>query len=115
MADLDLDAIEALLAAATPGPWTISHRCYGKTEMDDESCGLGLEIEQWEEPMRGYMSLSADARLCAYARNDLPALVAEVRRLRDLLARALPHIDPNDNQDAYQLLIECKEATKETP
>lgn len=37
---------------------------------------------------------------------------AEVRRLRDLLARAIPHIDPNDSDDAHRLLVECEEATR---
>lgn len=68
------DDLRALSVAATPGPWTISHRCYGKTEMDDESCGLGLEIDQWDEPMRGHISLSADARLTVWLRNHANAL-----------------------------------------
>ncbi len=40
------------------------------------------------------------------------ALVAEVRDLRDLLTRAIPHIDPNDSDAAHQLLRDCEEATR---
>lgn len=40
------------------------------------------------------------------------ALVAEVRHLRDLLTRALPHIDPNDNHDTYELVRAIEEATR---
>lgn len=40
------------------------------------------------------------------------ALVSEVRHLRDLLTRAIPHIDPNDSDDAHRLLVECEEATR---
>lgn len=40
------------------------------------------------------------------------ALVAEVRRLRALLARCVDHIDPNDSDDAYRLLVECEEASR---
>ena len=68
------DDLRALSAAATEGPWTISHRHIHKTEMDDESCGLGLEIDQWDEPMRGHISRSADARLTVWCRNHADAL-----------------------------------------
>lgn len=43
---------------------------------------------------------------------DVLALVAEVRHLRDLLTRALPHIDPNDNHDTYELVRAIEEATR---
>lgn len=78
------DDLRALSVAATPGPWTISHRCYGKTEMDDESCGLGLEIDQWDEPMRGHISLSADARLTVWLRNHADALADLIDAAREV-------------------------------
>ena len=83
------DDLRALSAAATPGPWTISHRCIDKTEMDDESCGLGLEIDQWDEPMRGHISLSADARITVWLRNHADAfadLIDAAREVRDDMA-----------------------------
>lgn len=39
-------------------------------------------------------------------------LVAEVRQARRLLTRALPHIDPNDSDDALELAHAIKEATR---
>lgn len=39
-------------------------------------------------------------------------LCDEVDRLRDLLTRALPHIDPNDNHDTYELMLAIEEATR---
>lgn len=56
LADLDLDAIEARVAAASPGPWVIT---------GDNPCSNG------------------DGPFIAHAREDVPALLAEVRRLRD--------------------------------
>ena len=47
-----------------------------------------------------------------WRRQELLALVAEVRRLRALLARCVDHIDPNDSDDAYRLLVECEEASR---
>lgn len=76
------DDLRALSAAATPGPWTISHRCIDMTEMDDETCGLGLEIDQWDEPMRGHISLSADARLTAWLRNHADAIAGLIAAVR---------------------------------
>ena len=46
------------------------------------------------------------------AQDRASAAESERDRLRDLLARALPHIDPNDNQDAYQLTQQIREATR---
>lgn len=40
------------------------------------------------------------------------ALVAELRQARRLLTRALPHIDPNDNHDTYELMLAIEEATR---
>ena len=78
----DLDAIEKRITAATPGPWTASHRNVGMTADQDESIGLGLEIgwprEAWT---RGQFARGADATFIAHSRTDIPALLAEVRRL----------------------------------
>lgn len=57
---LDLDRLEALAAAATPGPWTVPY---------DEPFGLGED----------------DAVYMAASGNALPALIADVRRLRALV------------------------------
>lgn len=79
---IDLDAIEARCAAATPGPWESG----GSTPTPGE-------VWVWEEtghhpgdpdaPDTRIASCSAaDGAFIAHARTDVPALVAEVRRLR---------------------------------
>ena len=74
--------LTALLADATPGPWTVNHRHIAGSENDDEMSGLGLEIEGPPEPiLRGQFSRSADARLAALgpelARRLVGSLVVE--------------------------------------
>jgi hypothetical protein len=57
--------------------------------MDDESAGLGLRIIGPPEAMnRGQFEKGADARFIAAAREDVPALLAEVRYLRRRLEAA---------------------------
>lgn len=81
LAPLDLDAIEARAAAATAGPWEPRDELYpgaGRFEVANEeipqlitSDGDGI----------GAIPVWADAAFIAAARRDVPALVAEVRRL----------------------------------
>jgi hypothetical protein len=72
MTDLDLDAIEARAAAATDGPWEVH---------PDDADLVWL-------PGRGYFlcemltAAETNGSFIAHARTDVPALVAEVRRLR---------------------------------
>ena len=47
-----------------------------------------------------------------WSRHDRSVIIAEVRRLRSLLARCVDHIDPNDSDDAFRLLVECEEASR---
>ena len=74
---LDLDAIEARVNAATPGPWWVEQ----VGDFGDKSAVI--ECVRW----RGYLNtlhLGEDtptAEFIAHAREDVPALVAEVRRL----------------------------------
>ena len=44
---------------------------------------------------------------------DVLALCDEVDRLRDLLAKALPWIDPNDSHDDFLLTVAIREALGE--
>ena len=107
MADLDLDALESLLAQATPAPWTHfpdvepldaanseARVCYTR---DGETCewcialaGLTDDAGAWTPETLARWN--ADARLIAAMRNALPALIARVReaeRERDALREAL--------------------------
>ena len=51
-------------------------------------------------------------RICAAAR-ERTALVDENDHLRDLLAKALPWIDPNDRHEDYLLTVAIREALGE--
>jgi hypothetical protein len=76
---LELDAVIVRAMAATPGPWT--WWCC------DEESG----VCQIDEILTVYTSEGdyigpADAEFIAHAREDIPALVAEVRRLQSRIA-----------------------------
>ncbi len=79
---LDLDAIEARVNAATPGPWWVEQ----VGDFGDKSAVI--ECVRW----RGYLNTlhlvedTPTAEFIAHAREDVPALVAEVRSLRAKVA-----------------------------
>jgi hypothetical protein len=80
---IDLDAIKARLEGVTEGPWEI-----GKWGNRDQS-------KDWDHyvdgPEMGYDSdfrFFVDARFIAAARTDIPALVAEVEKMREALEAA---------------------------
>lgn len=86
MTDLNLDAIEARANAATEGPWESldrGDRLVAWRQRDDE---LGIAAFDYVVPEP--MDNADDAEFIAHARTDVPALVAEVRRLRDIEAEA---------------------------
>jgi hypothetical protein len=75
--ELDLDAIRARVDNATEGPW-VAHSGYVETvpEFDLHRFDImGETISQSAE--------SRDAEFIAHARTDVPALLAEVERLRN--------------------------------
>ena len=81
---LDLDAIRARADVATPGPWTTDDDGrYGRRVVVD-----GLPLANYREiaECSGYVQSAADTRVnsefIAAARSDVPALLAEVERLR---------------------------------
>lgn len=65
-----LDAIEARANAATPGPWTLDHPDDGTEITGPDSTVTELDIQ-----------------FIIHARTDIPALIAEIRRLRRELGR----------------------------
>lgn len=80
---LDLDAIKARLAAATPGPWTVSPNVQPRGVAAVAEVNTVLILSSG--PLYG--SPMQDASLIAHAPTDLRALVAEVERLRAAIAR----------------------------
>ena len=66
---IDLDELERLAAAATPGRWA--------------------HDREWVDALNVLLPTEADAAFVAAARNALPDLIAEVRRLREAQERHL--------------------------
>jgi len=73
----DLRAIENRLAACTPGPWR--HRMLGFIETcDQEVQVIGVTCQRNGTPLPA----ADNAEFIAHARDDVPRLIAEVRRLQ---------------------------------
>jgi hypothetical protein len=86
---LDLDAIRRREQAATPGPWTagnlnedaegqrplwgVTNDAFRNPPADDDAPWIAVEVHVGDH---------ADAEFIAHARRDIPALLAEVDRLR---------------------------------
>ena len=87
---VDLDALEAALAKATPGEWTVEMD--GPTDEDSPCDVIIPEINrilhstEWADP-EDFERDVANAEAIALAHNALPALITELRELR---ARTTP-------------------------
>lgn len=86
MTDAELDEIEARARAAIPGPWHIMHDCAEGTfaggwsiYQDRERPSLLAERRAWPEHVD---ESRATGDFLVRSREDVLALVAEVRRLR---------------------------------
>ena len=117
-ASLDLEAIKARAAAATEGPWEWDDPTIGQhwsspepwaTVVDDEvNCG-GYCYGGSSSPIKS----DADGQFIAHAREDIPALVAEVERLREEREELQRRLDPPtvlallDRLDAVLKLTRC--------
>lgn len=91
MNEQDLAAIEARANAATAGPWAFLEGGEGWGYVDKIRQGYDGEF------------LDADARLMAHARTDVPALVAEVRRLTPYEAQCRALLAAYDTGDTYHI------------
>lgn len=79
MTEEELAAIEARATAATREPWIVGDMYVPPACLSAVSVyGMGMEVAECQ--------IDADAAFIAAARVDVPALVAEVRRLRAALA-----------------------------
>ena len=76
---IDLQAIEAREKGATKGPWK-----WARYDVNDygisSPCSVLSEPGDWAE--LGRAECKDDAEFSAHARTDIPALIAEVKRLR---------------------------------
>lgn len=110
MADLDLDAIEALLAEGSPLPWrAYKYGILGGPGWDSSNGDIAGD---YQDDMRG-----EDTALIVAAVNALPALVAEVRRLRavrDAAANLQEQREDCDNQTWVEGRT-CRDAVGDEP
>ena len=84
---IDLDAAQALADAATPGPWIWEH---DQEDSWDSLDGPGGKSILWANGMHteGWINAdTADAAFIAEARTLVPALIAELREVREELNR----------------------------
>lgn len=91
MTDEDLDAIEAREAAATPGPWVACYVPYDGCDDPVIETSSGTYIAQTVYDTLSFSAehnVDSDTVFIAAARRDVPALVAEVRRLREELRKS---------------------------
>lgn len=77
MTEEELAAIEARAIAATEGPWT----------HDDTTCSVVADSDKVKDWSITDLVTWENGRFIANARADVPALIAEVRRLRVQLAK----------------------------
>lgn len=76
MTEQQLDEIEARTNAATPGPWQ------GRAELASHIVCTAPKDGTYSVLWNAEWATEADAAFTAHAREDVPALLAEVRRLR---------------------------------
>jgi len=89
---LDLDAIEARAKAATPGPWAVTGATIIYSRLGKATVAEVSELDEKERYVRfrpvelgseRFNEACANATLIAHAREDIPALIAELRKLRE--------------------------------
>ncbi|WP_032368565.1 hypothetical protein [Rhodococcoides fascians] len=113
-------AIEARLAAATPGPWTVER-------WEDFAGKQSYYVDgvlRWREHLNT-LSCEGDkdtAEFIAHAREDIPALLAAVRERDNTIARVRAivesvHVSDDLDPDGYQVagLIRAALDPQETP
>lgn len=112
--ELDLDAIEARANAATAGPWVQDLESFGHADVYTQDASMfGGTVHTHDDPYpRGGFNPAEDAAFIAAARQDVPALVAEVRRLRDayLDADAFAQVNAMNHADFVRMREERDEA-----
>lgn len=85
----ELERIERMWAAATPGPWRLDVSGWERGDSDVIVSGSGAVLSAGaSDGVGGASATDADMRALAASWEHVAALVAEVRRLRGVLAEA---------------------------
>lgn len=109
MTEEQLREIEARHEAATPGPWRHTFKdClyYMSSEFidrEDDPIGVGLITSDINQHNAELYATDADMEFIAHARADIPALLAEVRRLREEQLRKTDCRWCDDTSDSHWL------------
>lgn len=87
---VDLEAIEARASAATEGPWLVEEaddvwELYAQRDRTHHGYKLAKCMKSGQ-PYAEYWPNERDAAFISHARQDIPALIAEVRSLRAQVA-----------------------------
>lgn len=88
-----IDQWRALAEAATPGPWKL-HLVDDTTIISNNGLDIcttcdSAEVERHDSYNIEYERMEADAAFIAASREAVPALIAEVERLREALGAAI--------------------------
>lgn len=103
---LDVERIRAYCEKATAAPWEIGHADIPDDwNLGERICAGGKVVAATIEPEYSNDPLAitreqgkAIATFIANARTDLPTAIAEIERLRELLALAYPHVSRNHHE-----------------
>lgn len=103
MSQVDLDALEKVYAASTPGEWW-AHKYSNYTGWSIFAPDAGCIAERWYSTGRQDEIPRNDLFIVA-AHNQLPALIAELRELRvenqDLVGRAMQFVFSRKGDGVY--------------
>ena len=92
MTNEQLQAIKARCEAATPGPWEPGTLDYMRVEVYQAPEAPKVNPLRWQRACICREARDQDADFIAYAREDIPALLAEVERLRGECQRQAEYI-----------------------
>ena len=95
MSELDLAAIRARADAATPAPWKLWGMSVLADPVGDSNLDTAIHVANTSYRNAQGRPRTNDADFIAGARLDIPNLLAEVERLRSLLARNHAHKESN--------------------
>ena len=111
MTDEQLAAIRARCEVATPGPWIIGHVLIEPTLHRSVHDADGWMLANCDLRNRPAEQTESNVAFIAHAREDVPALLAEVERLRGLLssgaAALIDGINRRANEEAPAAMTEA--------
>lgn len=81
MTENELNDIRNRASRATPGPWQTVNEGKMTSSVTQSPGGYGKAITGWGRVLQW----NADAEFIAHARTDVPALVEQVKRLREIV------------------------------